>query len=250
MDGGPLAGCRVLLTRPAEQAEPWRQALAAAGAVAIDYPTIEVGPPSDWAPLDSALACLTGYDWLIFTSANAVRFTWQRWPAGGAPPAGARPRVAAVGQETSRALQALGFAVACVPALESQDGLLAALGDLPAGTRLLFPQAAGGRDTLASALRARGCTVDVVPASRTVARDLPPLPAFDVATFASPSALRALVDRHGPGALAGRPIVVIGATTAAAADALGLPSVTAAHPRIEDVVQAIALVYARRPGET
>jgi uroporphyrinogen-III synthase len=115
---------------------------------------------------------------------------------------------------------------------------------------VLFPQALGGRETLAIALRARGCTVDVVPASQTVSRrDLPPPPPFDVATFASPSALRALAERHGTAALARRPVVVIGATTAAAAEALGLKAVAAKHPRIEDVVETIALVYAGPAGE-
>jgi uroporphyrinogen III methyltransferase/synthase len=250
-DARPLAGCRVLLTRPAEQAGPWRRAFEAAGAIAIDYPTVEVGPPADWGPLDAGLSDLASYDWLLFTSANALRFAWQRWPASApAPAALSRPQVAAVGAQTARALAELGFRVARVPAQEDQDGLLAALADLPAGTRLLFPQAAGGRDTLASALRARGCTVDVVPASQTVARaDLPPPPAFDVATFASPSALRALVDRHGAAALASTPLVVIGATTAAAAAASGLPCVTARSPRVEDVVEAIVLVYARAEGD-
>src|SRR6202008_4606344 len=120
--------------------------------------------------LDAALARLGSYDWLIFTSANALRFTWQRWPAGAAPAALERPRVVAVGGQTARALEALGFLVARVPEREDQDGLLEALADLAPGTRLLFPQAAGGRDTLATALRARGCLVDVVPASQTAPR--------------------------------------------------------------------------------
>ena len=165
MDAGPLAGCRVLLTRPAEQATPWRLALEAAGAVVIGYPTIEVGPPPDFAPLDAALAHLTDYDWLLFTSVNALRFTAQRWPASLPPATLTRPRVAAVGGETARAIEAFGLRVACRPERESQDGLLVALGELPAGTQILFPQAIGGRDTLPSELRARGCAVDVVPAS-------------------------------------------------------------------------------------
>jgi uroporphyrinogen III methyltransferase / synthase len=246
MGPGRLAGCRVLLTRPAEQAEGWRRALEAEGAVVLGYPTIEVGPPPDWRPLDSALARLPGYDWLVFTSANAVRFTWGRWPAALAPGALENPRLAAVGAETARALQALGFRVARVPELESQDGLVAALGDLPPASRVLFPQALGGRETLAATLRERGCIVDVVPASQTRPRsDLPPPPPFDVATFASPSALRALVERHGQAAAGYRPVVVIGATTAEAAQELGLAAVAATAPRVEAVVEAIALVYAR-----
>jgi uroporphyrinogen-III synthase len=247
MGPGRLAGCRVLLTRPAEQAEPWRRVLADEGAVVLDYPTIEVGPPADWAPLDRALARLTDYQWLVFTSANAVRFTISRWPAASAPASLSSPQVAAVGARTARALTDLGFAVARIPELENQDGLIAAFDDLPPGTRVLFPQALGGREALPDALRARGCTVDVVPASQTIARrDLPALPAFDVATFASPSALRAFLDAHGPTPLAARPLVVIGATTAAQAEAHGLRPTVARAPRIEEIVEAVALAHRDR----
>jgi uroporphyrinogen-III synthase len=251
MSPGRLAGCRVLLTRPAEQAEPWRRALTAEGARVVDYPTVEVGPPPDWAPLDAALSRLTDYHWLVFTSANAVRFTLQRWPAAHPPATLRQPQVAAVGAQTARTLRDHGFQVARLPELESQDGLIAAFADLAPGTRLLFPQALGGREALASALRARGCPDDVVPPSQTVPRaDLPPPPPFDVATFASPSALRAFVDRHGAAPLASRPLVVIGATTAAEAAAQGLRPSTARAPRIEEVVEAVALVYAPFPGDT
>jgi uroporphyrinogen III methyltransferase/synthase len=233
-----------------DQAEVWRRALEAEGAVPLSYPTIEVGPPPDWGPLDAAFARLDSYSWLVFTSANAVRFAGRRWPTTVTPAALESPRIAAVGVETARALEALGFRVACLPELEDQDGLLIALGELPVGTRILFPQAIGGRDTLASVLRGRGCTVDVVPASQTVPRsDLPPPPPFDVAIFASPSALRAFVDRNGSGRLVARPVVVIGGTTAEAATVLGLAATTARAPRIDAVVEAIALVYAADQGD-
>ncbi len=247
MGSGLLAGCRVLLTRPAEQAEPWRRALTAAGAIVLDYPTIEVGPPPDWTPLDAALAHLTDYQWLVFTSANAVRFTHQRWPGAHPPDTLICPQVAAVGAQTARALTDLGFSVARQPELESADGLIDAFADLPSGTRVLFPQAQGGREALPAALRARGCTVDVVPASQTVPRrDLPVPPAFDVATFASPSALRAFVEAHGAAALAARPLVVIGQTTADEARAHGLHPGVAQAPHIDAVIEAVALVHRAR----
>jgi uroporphyrinogen III methyltransferase/synthase len=63
-----LAGCRVLLTRPAGQADGWRRALEAGGAVVLLHPTIEVGPPPSWQALDEALSRLGSYDWLVFTS--------------------------------------------------------------------------------------------------------------------------------------------------------------------------------------
>ena len=238
--GDALKGVRVLVTRPADQSQSWRQALDDAGAVAVCYPTIEVGPPPSWQPLDAAFARLGDYDWLIFTSASAVRMAAPRLPPGCDPGTLARPQVAAVGGETARALVQHGFQVARIPEVQRQEGLIAAFGDVPSGSRFLFPQAIGGRDTLAGALRARGCLVDVVPASETLPRaDLPALPAFDVATFASPSALEAFVGRHGTGPLQAVPTVVIGATTAAAAHAHGLKPVVARAPRIDEVLFAL-----------
>jgi uroporphyrinogen-III synthase len=245
MSPQPLAGLRVLVTRPLEHSAAWTQAFAAAGATVIPYPTVDVVPPSSWQPLDEALARLGEYDWLVFTSAAAVRFALARLPTGLSLHALSRPRVAAVGRETARALEEHGASVALVPEEERQDGLAAALGDaiggLAPGTRVLFPQAVGGRDELRNALLAHGCIVDVVPASQTVPRrDLPPPPPHDVATFASPSALRAFVAVRGLAALEATTVAVIGPTTAAAATALGLAPVVAAAPSADALIAAIA----------
>jgi uroporphyrinogen III methyltransferase/synthase len=241
-----LAGLRVLVTRPAEHSAPWLSAFAAAGATAIPYPTIEVVPPPSWEPLDDALARLSEYDWLIFTSGAAARFTLDRLDVDLRTLA--RPRVAAVGAETARALEERGAPVALVPEDQRQDGLVAALGALAPGTRVLFPQALGGREGLRDALLALGCIVDIVPASQTIARrELPPLPAFDVATFASPSALRAFVGRHGLEPLRGAFLGVIGPTTAAAARALGLDPLVASAPSAEALIRALAAVPVSHP---
>jgi uroporphyrinogen-III synthase len=249
----PLAGVRLLLTRPAEHSDAWARAFADAGAEVIAYPTVEVVPPPSWEPLDEALASLAEFDWLVFTSAAAVRFTLGRLPAG--TTVGPRPRVAAVGAETARVLEERGVAVAIVPEDQRQDGLIEALavglGQLAPGTRVLFPQAIGGREELRNALLARGCVVDVVPASQTVPRrDLSAPPPFDVATFASPSALRAFVAGQGLGSLHGATVAVLGPTTAAAAEALGLHPVVAASPSADAMITAIAAALDSPPARS
>jgi uroporphyrinogen-III synthase len=234
-----LAGLRVLLTRPVEHSAAWREAFAAAGATVIVHPTVEVVPPPSWEPLDEAFARLGEYHWLIFTSAAAARFSLARLPVDARTLS--HPRVAAVGVETARAIEEHGLAVALIPEAQRQEGLVEALGELRPGTRVLFPQAIGGREGLRDALLARGCIVDVVPASQTIARrDLAPPPPFDVATFASPSALRAFVAAHGLDSLKGAPLAVIGPTTGAAASALGLSPIIAANPTAEALIRSIA----------
>lgn len=251
----PLVGLRILVTRPADQFAPFAEALQAAGAVALAYPTIAVEPPPSWHALDEALAHVDGYGWVIFTSPSAVRFTLAR-----AAELGVRQRestgvftgrkLAAVGAQTARTLREAGVTVDVVPeADQRQEGLIAALGDLPAGTRVLFPQAIGGREALAEALHARGCAVDVVPVSRTVALPLPDgPPPFDVAVFASPSAFRAFVDGRGTSALTGRLTAAIGPTTAAAIAAAGVVAdIVAETPSATGLVSAL-IAFRRRPG--
>jgi len=247
---GLLQGLRVLVTRPSRgKADKWAQALSAAGATVVLYPTIEVLAPPSWEPLDHALRQVGSYDWIIFTSQTAVAFTASRIDGGRFPSGRGRPRLAAVGTETARALEKAGARADLVPSDQRQEGFMEAFRDLEAGTRLLFPHAFAGRDTLIEALRGRGCQVDVVAAYQTAPRSpLPPPPAFDVATFASPSALRAFVERHGTHALASKTLAVIGPTTAAEAVSHGLSPVIADEPNIDALISAITSARTPKGG--
>jgi len=277
----PLADWRVLVTRPeGDTAGPFAEALAVAGATPVLYPTIVVAPPPSWEPLDAAIdlvgsqerlvgsqerlvgsqARTSDYGWAIFTSPSAVGFTLGRVTARGLTvQVLAGLRLAAVGSETARTLAAAGLPVALVPPTDRQrqEGLLEALlAALPApdaaGARILFPQALGGRELVRDELVRRGYAVDVVPVSQTIARDLTePPPPFDVATFASPSALRAFVERLGGERLAQARVAVIGPTTAATAAGLGVRvDAMPPNPSVPALVQCLIDLRKRASGET
>ncbi len=235
-----LAGLRVLITRPAgEGADAWAAAFSAAGALPLPYPTIAIVPPESWHELDEALDRLAAYDWAVFTSQTAAAFVIDRLPGRRFPP-GMQVQFAAIGPATARVLDHAGAAVALLPEDSRQEGLVEALHALRSGTRVLLPLAGGARSLLAEGLRARGCTVDVVEVYRTLPNaDLPAPPTFDIAAFASPTALRAFIAHAGRDSLDGKTVAVIGPTTAEEATKQGIRPVVADVPSVDALIRAI-----------
>ena len=240
-----LSGRRILVTRSAEQARDLAELLRAQGAAVVVVPTLEFFPPDDTAPLDLALERLARYDWVAFTSANAVRFCCERLVALElSVDSLAAPRLAAVGPATARALEARGLVPALVPAHHEAISLATAMAQSKAGLvgrRVLVPQGDQARPDLARALGAAGAFVEVVVA---YANRPAPAPAdleavlgggVDLVTLASPTAARHLADlARQPGAPAAlravlaAPAATIGPQTSEAARACGFAVVAEA----------------------
>jgi uroporphyrinogen-III synthase len=146
-------------------------ALESLGAHVFLLPTVSFAPPESPAELDAALERLTEFDWILFTSQNAVRFFCRRWTETArerAVPGAIRARVAAVGSATARAITAEGMRVDYVAQTQTGESLAGELRDSMAGKEVLLPRSDRVDDRLPSALRETGARVTEVVAYRTL----------------------------------------------------------------------------------
>jgi len=169
----PLFGTTVLVTRPLEQATEFADLLTASGAHVIAFPTIAIMPPNDWHDIDQAIAGLSRYEWIIFTSVNGVRFFFERLQALGRDArALGRARLCAIGPRTAEALRTVGLAADVIPEEYQAEGVIEVLEkEELKGSRVLIPRAEVARDILPDELRKQGAEVTVAVAYRTVRPD-------------------------------------------------------------------------------
>jgi uroporphyrinogen III methyltransferase / synthase len=252
----PLFGWRVLVPRTKEQAASVCDQLRAAGAVPEQVPTIAVEPPRTPQQMERAVRGLvTGrYQWVAFTSANAVRAVREKFEEYGLDArAFAGVKVAAVGEQTGASLRAFGITPDLMPADDqSAEGLAncwPAYDDLlDPINRVLLPRADIATEGLVARLIDLGWEAEDVTAYRTVRAAPPPAPireaikggGFDAVLFTSSSTVRNLIG------IAGKPhsvtvIAVIGPETAKTAAEFGLRvDVVAPRPSVTALVEALA----------
>jgi uroporphyrinogen III methyltransferase/synthase len=240
----PLFGKSIVITRAREQAGSLTTRLSELGAQAVEVPTIEIEPPADWRPFDTALMRLESFDWLIFTSANGVRFFAQRLDASPRDLRCLRARICAIGPATASALAALHLKVDLMPEEYVAESVVAAFEKIPLeGARILLPRAAAARDLIPKELEKRGARVTVVEAYRTVPpRDVqwPEHLHPDWIVFTSPSTVENFCALFGAGRAQGARVASIGPITSAAARRLGIPvTVEAARHTISGLLEAI-----------
>jgi len=238
----PLLGRRVVVTRARAQASELAARLHELGADTIEVPVIEVRPAGDGgAALRAAAARAGEYDWVVFTSANAVeRFVPLLRDARDLGAA----RVAAIGPGTAEALRRLALVADLVPEEFVAEALVEAFP--PGPGRVLLPRAAAARGVLPEGLRAKGWEVDVVEAYRTepVPQSEERLVAArraDAITFTSSSTVTNFLAAAGRDAVP--PIVAcIGPVTAETARSCGLAvDVVAGVHTIDGLVDAVVV---------
>ncbi len=260
----PLTGKRIVVTRPAEQAEALAGPLENLGAEVLLVPTIRIVPVPLNDEIRATLARLESYQLVVFTSVNGVaEFFGRMRECGVSLAALAGATVAAIGPRTAAALAAQGVEVGIVPEDYVAEGLLAALGAAggPSEVRVLLARAREAREVLPDTLREWGATVDVLPVYETVPVErlglpVPEIAAADYLTFTAASTVRRFAELAAgpPGEplaerLAGARIASIGPATSAAACALGLTvAVEASDHDMHGLVSAILADVASRPS--
>jgi uroporphyrinogen-III synthase len=267
----PLTGKRVVITRAESQCAALATVLRAHGAEAVSLPLIQILPPLDYAPLDSALRDLANFDWLILTSQNAITVVADRLAALNSPhlviPSEARNlsssadratlgslRIAAVGKATADAAQLAGFNVTHV----GQGGTAATLAYELApelhSKRVLFPRSDRAASELVPRLQRFGAEVTEVIAYRTAdttvvdvaAREI--VAACNAILFFSPSAVHSFAGLQKSSALNPLPdsVVVgaIGPITSVALRNAGLRcDFQASEPSVEEIVATLAVHF-------
>lgn len=265
---------RILITRSAHQTSTLAEALRALGAEPILIPTISLAPPTTFHPLDTALAQLPSFGWLLFTSSNAVQAFAHRarriaphllpnTVTNGLPTAPNRaqtvPNIAAIGPATAAALHAIGLTPTLIPPTAIAESLAEAL--LPHAlqpdrtpARMLLLRAEHARDTLPEALRAAGADLTIAPVYQnlTPTDSIPELQALfrtpaswpDAITFTSSSTainLLTLLEAAGI-TIPDRPLrASIGPITSATLRTLGHPPhLESPQPNIPSLVHTLA----------
>jgi uroporphyrinogen III methyltransferase/synthase len=265
----PLSGRTVMITRARAQAAEFAALLESFGARVVACPTIEIVAPESYALLDEAIENLFGYDWLVFTSANAVEHFCRRLEASGKDVSDLDElRVCAVGDATADRLADERVHVDLVPQKFQAEGVFEALENFLggrerlAGLNFLLPRAAAARDFLPRALEGAGARVDAVPAYRTVrpeTTDRARVEALlvgggvDCVTFTSSSTVHNFAQlfdtRDLRGLLAGVRVACIGEVTAQTAAEYGLRTdIRPAEATAAALARAVADFYSSRAG--
>ncbi|MCI3923600.1 uroporphyrinogen-III C-methyltransferase [Paenibacillus sp. TRM 82003] len=261
----PLFGMRVLVTRAREQASELAEMIDDLGGEAVEWPVIKTIPAGDEA-CAQALASAETYDWLLFTSANGVRYFFdacRKHRVDIRRFAGAK--IGAVGPKTAEALLARGIVAEAVPSVYQGDELARRLlPDMKAGERVLLPRARVARSDLPESLRTHGLTVDEVPVYETTLSDEGAEEAIGMlregrihaVTFTSSSTVTNLLEmlrksgwERPVEALAGVPSFCIGPLTSETARKAGIDvEAVAKEATVEHLIQSLAAYRLNKGG--
>ncbi|MCE5194836.1 MAG: uroporphyrinogen-III synthase [Nitrospiraceae bacterium] len=138
------------------------------GAEIIKFPCIEIIPPENYDALDNAIEKIETYDWIIFTSRNAVKYFIKRFSALNKEIELIKKiKVCAVGSKTAEEIERYGIKVSLIPDKFNAEGLINVFPN-PKGMRFLLPRAENAREIFPGKMRELGGEIDVPVTYRTV----------------------------------------------------------------------------------
>jgi len=208
-----LAGKRIVITRSAAQSETLARELSARGAFPVVLPLVSFADPEDFAPLDAAILEFQRFDWIILTSAQAVRALVKRSEElkRSLIRTGSKLRIACVGPVTAGAVRQAGLPVEYVAETHTGAALAEELGNRLRGAKVFLPRSDRANPDLPPALKRHGAQVTEVIAYRTLRptdleqRNLKQIAegAADAVLFFSPSAVQHFGELFGSEQLRG-----------------------------------------------
>jgi uroporphyrinogen III methyltransferase/synthase len=159
-----------MITRAREQSGEFATRLNQLGVEVVEFPTIEIVPPSSWKALDQAIDRITSYDWIIFTSANGVHFFFQRLKEKGKTRRSLSGiKICAIGPATAEQVKKKGIRIDFIPKKFIAEAILLGFKKMGVeGKRILLARAKEARDVLPIGLRKMGTEVDIVEVYRTI----------------------------------------------------------------------------------
>ena len=163
----PLIDKRIIITRAQEQTSQAHEIFSKNGAEVFDLPSLIIGPPDNWAPLDDALKKIYTFDWIIFSSANGVRNVEERMKRINLSLSKISKtiKIAAVGRKTASLLSDIDAEISFVPPRFVADSLVEYFPQNQKGLKLFIPRVqTGGRSILSDSFKLKGAEVTEVPA--------------------------------------------------------------------------------------
>ena len=202
-----LAGKRIVITRAAAQSEALARELIVRGAIPVVLPLVSFAEPEDSAPLDAAIAEIQQFDWMMLTSAQAVRAVIKRGEELklSLNHADNKLRIACVGPVTTEEARRAGLRVEYVAETHTGAALAEELGKRLKGAKVFLPRSDRANPDLPPALKRHGALVTEVIAYRTLRptaideRNLRQVAdgAADAVLFFSPSAVQHFAELFG-----------------------------------------------------
>lgn len=163
----PLSGIRVFLTRAEEQAAKDAEIFNKLGAETVVIPAIKTVPCCDLSLYRKAICNITQYEFVIFTSANTVKYFFDL--AEQEINFNSNVKLTAVGNKTAEALEKKGYGADIIPEVFTAEGIADALKNNGIeDASVLLPQSVLAGDKLSSQLVKLGAKVDVIPLYDTV----------------------------------------------------------------------------------